>query len=198
MLTDRQIETKARQYVRDYYPPDCRILSRVPYAEPDGIYFTANRRDDHPEGPYLCMGGFFVVRRTGEMWSLGCQQEDDVDYWLKFFSEGWTTGVYRLTIESVKSVTRVARLFVKHSLSYLVLEVEHGVVWRTLTDYTEEVASRRLRNLPAVCHIQGQDLREMLPELQELATCQYSEVKEFPECSWRPEDYSEEDLGPQW
>ena len=199
MLTDRQVETIARGVVTDEYPPGCEILSRIPYSDPPGTFFIANVPGDVRD-QYLCMGGFFVERQAGEVWRLGCQQtcSEGVEFWLKFFGEGWKIAPYRVTLRRVETATKVAELFVRYELSYTVLELAHGAVWQDEVPYSKRTVVRRLRDLPAVFHIQGQALRAMLPELQALATFDYSVVEESAEYSWRPEDYSEDSLGPQW
>src|SRR5262245_21956897 len=128
MLSDDAIETIAIEHVRKNYPADCEILRREKQLEPDGIYFVANRPN---ENIYIGSGGFFVARASGEVWEFGSGQifHEGLDYWLKWYAEGWRPGGYRLIVRKVKFPRRLAQLFVEHDLCYCMREVENGVVW---------------------------------------------------------------------
>jgi len=128
MLSDDEIEAIAQEHVRKNWPADCEILQRERRLEPDGIYFVANRRA--PDF-YVGSGGFFVARVSGEIWEFGSLQiaHEGLDYWLKWYAEGWRPGKCRLIVQQLKSPRRLAHLLVEQGVSYYMREVENDIVW---------------------------------------------------------------------
>ena len=197
MLSDDEIEAIAQEHVRKNYPADCEILNRERRLEPDGIYFGANRRDPHDF--YVGGGGFFVARMSGEIWKFGSGQIGDLDYWLKWYGEGWRPGKYRLIVRQLKFPRRLAHLLVEQGVSYYMREVESGIVWTREVAADEEAVLHRLKKLPCTLMVSADLLRAILPmvEAKGLANVEYSHIGE-PQYDWRPENNTPEQLGPQW
>jgi hypothetical protein len=199
VLTDDAIDAIAQEHVRNTYPPDCEILHREVRSDPDGIYFVANRRGDDP---YVGSGGFFVTRVSGEVWTFGSGQiaGEGLDYWLRWHSEGWRVGEYRLTVLEVKSPDSFARLLHQRRVGYRFREVVHGTVWtREVAAHEEEILDR-LAALPCTFLVSADDLRAILPVLRRdgLARVEYRYVGTAPGYDWRPENNTPDQLGPQW
>ena len=199
MLSDDEIEVIAQEHVRKNWPPDCEIIHRERRLEPDGIYFVANRRD----GPfYRGSGGFFVARVSAELWEFGSGQivHEGLDYWLKWYAEGWRPGYYRLIVRQLKSPRRLAHLLVEQGVSYYMREVENDTFWTHEVTADEEAVLNRLKKLPCTFMVSADFLRAILPlvEAKGLATVEYSYISEPAIYDWRPENNTPEQLGPQW
>jgi len=202
MLSDDEIEAIAQEHVRKNFPAGCEILHRERRSEPDGIYFAAdvaNQRDLHF---YIGSGGFFVARVSGEIWEFGSGQivHEGLDYWLKWYAEGWRLGKYRLIIRKLKSPSQLAHLLVEQRVSYYMREVKNDIVWTHEVTADEEAVLHRLKKLPCTFMVSADLLRAILPlvEAKGLANVEYAYIGEPPKYDWRPENNTPEQLGPQW
>jgi hypothetical protein len=201
MFTDEEIESVAQDYLKKTYPADFEILHREKRQEPDGIYFLATERiDDHLRT--TADGGFFVTRASGEIWHFGSGQifHQGLEYWLKWYAEGWRPVGYRLTVRETRDPLQFARLMVEHRVSYLARELDHGVVWDRLAEYDEDLVLRRLTELPCTFLVHGVVLSAMLPKLNggAIACFDYAPLETSRYYDWRPENNSPEQLGPQY
>ena len=196
MLTDDEIEALAGEHVKRTYPADCEILRTEKRSSPDGVYFVANRNTDGYIGP----GGFFVDRVSGEIWSFSSGQiwHEGLEYWLKWYAEGWRPGWYRLTVRDVTDPHRFAKVLVEHRVTYLVRELEHGVVWKTRVGYDEDTAFRRIETLPCTFVMSADQLRLILTALRKVAGFDYGYIDIPRKYDWRPENNTPDLLGPQW
>jgi len=195
MLTDAEIDVVAQNHVGQ--ASDVEVLYCEKRSNPDGIYFIANRLVDR----YIGSGGFFVDRVSGEVWNFNSGQlfGKGLDYWLNWYAEGWRPGNYRLIVHDVKDPVRFARLLVKHSTTYLVREMENGVVWRRPVPYDENTVLQRLKTLPCTFGLRAELMSEVLPAVRNgLASVDYAHAGPMRKYSWRPEDNTAEQLGPQW
>jgi hypothetical protein len=202
MLTDEEIEVVAQDHLKKAYPADCEILHRQKRQEPDGIYFVATRPTDDFLESYIGDGGFFVARFSGEIWHFGSGQifHEGLEYWLKWYAEGWRPGGYRLTVRETRDPLQFARLMVEHHVSYRVRELDHGVVWDRVAEYDEDLVLRRLTELPCTFLVAAEDLSAMFPTLKggEIACFDYAPMETHRKYDWRPENNSPEQLGPQY
>jgi hypothetical protein len=201
MLSDDEIDAIAQKHVRKNHP-DCEILHRERWLEPDGIYFVVNRLDEHGDLYYFESAGFFVARVSGEIWKIGYGQisHEDLEYWLKWYAEGWRPGKYRLIVQELKSPRRFAHLLVEQRVSYYMREVENDIVWTHEVTADEEAVLDRLKKLPCTFMVSADLLRVILPlvEANGLAKVEYDYIGESPKYDWRPENNTPEQLGPQW
>ena len=136
------------------------------------------------------------------MWTLGSGQivNEGLDYWLKWHAEGWRLGIYRLTVQEVKSVAALAGFLRQRSVRYQFREIAHGTVWtRRVVADVEEILDR-LAILPCTFLVSADDLRAILTVLQrgELARVEYSYIGDLPKYDWRPENNTPDQLGLQW
>jgi hypothetical protein len=202
MLSDSEIDALAEQHIKNTYPRDTIILSREVYAHPDGVYFTVGRRYNarHPllERHAQYIGGFFVSRRSGQIWTIGSGHinSQGLQFWLEFYDEGWRDGLYRMVVREVPRPLRLANLLLKSRVSYAVLELEHGVVWNRRVQYDKNTLLRRFKQLPCSFEINGVDLRAIIPALESgrVALIDYSYVGHPIYYDWHPEHYSADQL----
>ncbi len=205
MLSNDELEAVARKHLRKNFPSDCEILSRTEHAEPDGVYFYANRRTDDPMERYFCMQGFFVRRSTGHMYQLGQEQTgNDLSHWLGHYAEqddlGLEQGFYRLTVHSVEDKAALVGTLVEFDARYAVLELETGTVWTSWELYDEQTIRRRLKELPAAFLVPTDCVAAVLKEDQARSgNYSYAFIGEWlPKYSRFAADYEEGALGPQW
>jgi hypothetical protein len=202
MLTDQEIELVAQAHVSKIYPHDdkVKIVYREKRSNPDGIYFCANRCTDDPLDVYVGSGGFFVTRKSGEIWEFGSGQivHEGLDYWLEWYAEGWRPGTYRFTVTQVKKRKLFAELLIKNQFSYQIREVECNTVWHRDVDYNEARILRRIRELPCSFRATGEQLKALIPVLktEDIAIFDFSYIGDPSKYDWRPENNSADQLGP--
>src|SRR5262249_20085677 len=97
---------------------------------------------------------------------------------------------YRLTVQAVKDGARFARLLVAQQVSYLLRELEHGIVWERGVEYDEELILRRLGQLPCTFLVSADQMRALLHSLKEeaIATFDYAHAGTPRQYDWRPEN----------
>ena len=143
-----------------------------------------------------------MSRQTGEIWEFGSGQlfNEGLEFWLQFYAEGWRPGTYRLTIRNVMKPGRFARLLVDQHVSYLIREIECNTVWERTAVYDEDLILRRTRNLPCSFPVTAVHLRAIIPDLESegIAIFEYAHVGNPKKYDWRPENNTEDQLGPQY
>jgi len=156
-------------------------------------------------------GPNIIDKITGEIVSYGSaySNEDAIEEYFKIklksepikkrYNDFNAKNIYKIIINSINRKHSLVNFMVKLKITYVIPEVENGVIWRISKPYTNNIVSARLNKLPIYFTMPGTKVIEFCNHVENFNLCDYS-IEEYEPSKYESDvkKASQKDYEPEW